>query len=71
MPQRRIQGVEKRTEQVEHLPQTYDSGMTNIIVALVINVVLGGVFGALWCIYDFSLRDYVLRNREAFDKAAV
>ncbi len=49
------------------VPQSYES-MNNLIIGLVVNVLLGGVFSALWCIYDFTLRDYAMANREAFDQ---
>lgn len=49
-------------------PAIYDASTNNIVIALVINLVLGGVFGAAWCIYDFMIRDYVMNNREAFDR---
>ena len=50
----------------------YDKWMTNIIISIVVNVVLGGVIGVAAALYDmFMVRDYALKNRDAFEQAGL
>ncbi|MBQ7962685.1 MAG: hypothetical protein IJ289_08820 [Clostridia bacterium] len=46
--------------------EMYDRQQTNLIIALVINLLVGGCIGIAGVIYDFITRDYVLKNREYF-----
>lgn len=46
--------------------QAFDSGLTNIIVTAVLNFILGGVVFALLCIWDYFIRDKVIRNASVF-----
>ncbi len=51
---------------------TYDKWMTNIIISLVINLIVGGVVGALGALYDmFMVRQYVLDNKAVFEEAGL
>ena len=49
----------------------YDSRKTGLIVAGVVNVVLGGVVGVLLTLYSLRVRQFVLNNAGAFDPAAI
>lgn len=46
-------------------------GIGQLIVIGVINLFLGGVFGVLFVIFDFFIRDMVLRNRHLFEQSNV
>ncbi len=48
------------------IPSIYENMQTNLIITLVINLVLGGLIGALWVIYDFNVRSRVLANAHLF-----
>lgn len=51
------------------LVQSYDKWMTNIIISIVINVILGGVIGVAAAIFDMiGIRGYVLENKQAFEE---
>jgi uncharacterized membrane protein len=51
------------------LVQSYDKWMTNIIVSIVINVLLGGVIGVAAAIFDLlAIRGYVLENKQTFEE---
>lgn len=39
-----------------------------LVIILVVNLVIGGILGALWVIVDFVIRDKVLTNRHLFDQ---
>lgn len=45
----------------------FDSRKVWLIVLAVVNLVLGGVVGVLLVLFEWYLRDYVLRNRSAFE----
>lgn len=45
----------------------YDKKKTMLIIFAVINIVLGGVVGALLVLLEWYIRDYVLKNRWAFE----
>ena len=52
------------------LVQSYDKWMTNIIISIVINVILGGVIGVAAAIFDLiGIRGYVLENKQIFEEA--
>lgn len=53
----------RRTSVVAH----YQS-ITPLVIILIVNLVIGGVLGALWVIVDFVIRDKVLTNRHLFDQ---
>lgn len=54
------------------LVQSYDKWMTNIIISIVINVVLGGVIGVAAAIFDMvGIRGYVLENKQIFEELEV
>lgn len=49
---------------------SYDKWQSNIIISIVINVIFGGVVGAVGGLYDlFVVRDFVLKNKEIFNEA--
>ncbi len=50
-----------------HLVEEYDESLGTIIVFLIINLVIGGVIGVVGSIYDLTIRDYVLKNREVLE----
>jgi hypothetical protein len=50
------------------VPAAYE-GVTQLIVIGALNLLLGGVIGVLFVIFDFIIRDMVLGNRHLFDKA--
>lgn len=45
----------------------YEREQTNLIIALVLNLILGGCIGIAGVIYDYVTRDYVMKNREYFE----
>ena len=52
------------------LVQSYDKWMTNLIISIVINVILGGVIGVAAAIFDLiGIRGYVLENKQIFEEA--
>ena len=54
------------------LVQSYDKWMTNIIISIVINVILGGVIGVAAAIFDLiGIRGYVLENKQLFEEMEV
>lgn len=50
--------------------QEYEKQLTSLIIALIYNILIGGVIGVIGNIYDFSTRSYVLNNRELFERYA-
>ena len=51
------------------LVKSYDKWLTNIIISLVINLVLGGVIGVGAAIFDLlGIRGYVLENKATFEE---
>jgi hypothetical protein len=42
--------------------------ITPLVIILIVNLLIGGVLGALWVIVDFIIRDKVLTNRHLFDQ---
>ncbi len=51
----------------EHVPSYFDERKIWIIVMAIINLVLGGVIGVAISAFDWYVRDYVLKNRDAFE----
>ncbi len=52
--------------------QAYDKWQSNIIIAAVINLIFGGVYGLIGCAYDyFVIRKYVLDNKAVFEEAGL
>lgn len=52
--------------------QAYDKWQSNILIAAVINVIFGGVYGLIGCAYDyFVIRKYVLDNKAVFEEAGL
>lgn len=50
----------------------YQSWLTSIIIAIVMNVIFGGVFGVIGALYDlFAIRGYVLENKNVFAQAGL
>lgn len=45
----------------------FEGRKTWLIVLAVVNVVLGGVIGVVLVLFDWFVRDFVLRNRSAFE----
>lgn len=50
-----------------HVVPYFDQRKVWLIVLAVVNLVLGGVVGVVLVLGDWYLRDYVLRNRSAFE----
>lgn len=50
-----------------HVVPYFEGRKPWIIVMAIVNLVLGGVVGVLLVIFDWLMRDYVLRNRSAFE----
>ncbi len=46
-------------------------GIGQLIVIGLINIFLGGIVGVLFVIFDFVIRDMVLRNRQLFEQPAL
>lgn len=46
----------------------YDKRLCVIIVAIISNLLLGGVFGVVGALYDLYIRSYVLKNKYAFNR---
>ena len=66
----------KRSSQVltpwQGIVQFYEKWMTNIIIAIVINLIVGGVVGVAGALYDmFMIRQYVLENKAVFEEAGL
>lgn len=52
--------------------QWYEGQMTNIIIAMVINVVFGGVIGVAAALFDlFAIRGYAIENKQVFEDAGL
>ena len=51
----------------KHVPASFES-ITGLVIIGLINLFLGGVIGVVGVVMDFVVRDYVLRNRHAFDR---
>jgi hypothetical protein len=46
--------------------------MTNIVISIVINLILGGVIGVAAAIFDLiGIRGYVLENKQLFEEMEV
>lgn len=52
------------------IPAAFE-GIGQLIIIGVINLLLGGIVGVLFVIFDFVIRDMVLRNRHLFERAEV
>lgn len=55
---------------VSHNPQVvpyFEQRKVWLIVLAVVNIILGGVVGIVLVLIDWFVRDYVLRNRSAFE----
>ena len=46
----------------------YEKRLWVIIVAIISNILMGGVFGVMGAIYDLYIRSYVLKNKYAFNR---
>lgn len=54
----------------ETIPARFES-MTSLIVVTILNLVLGAIIGALFCIIDFYVRDQILANRHLFTQPTI
>lgn len=63
----RFQLVKKIQERRKAVVAVFEP-ITQLVVIALINLVLGAVLGALWVIFDFVIRDKVLKNRHLFDQ---
>ncbi len=61
---RMVKCIEKRQKAVIG---NYESASRLVVIGIV-NLLLGGIIGALWVIFDFVIRDKVLKNRHLFDQ---
>jgi hypothetical protein len=52
------------------VPSAFE-GIGQLIVIGIINLMLGGLIGVLFVIFDFVIRDMVLRNRHIFEQAVL
>jgi hypothetical protein len=50
------------------VPAAYE-GVAQLIIIGILNLLLGGVIGVLFVVFDFIIRDMVLGNRHLFDQA--
>ena len=50
-----------------HVVPYFEGRKVWLIVMAVVNLILGGVVGVLLVLFDWYVRDYVLRNRSAFE----
>lgn len=48
------------------IPAIYE-GVAQLIIIGILNLLLGGVIGVLFVVFDFIIRDMVLSNRHLFD----
>lgn len=63
----RFQLVKKIQERRKAVVMAYES-YTQLVVIGLINLFFGAFIGALWVIFDFVIRDKVLKNRHLFDQ---
>ncbi len=59
-----VKMIEKRLGSVV---KSYES-VSQLVVIGIVNLLIGGFIGALWVIFDFIIRDKVLKNRHLFDQ---
>lgn len=64
----RIRAVPIILQRDSRIPAAFE-GIGQLIVIGLINLFLGGVIGVLFVIFDFVIRDMVLRNRHLFEIA--
>ena len=64
----RIRIVPTILQRDPRVPAAFE-GIGQLIVIGIINLMLGGVVGVLFVIFDFVIRDMVLRNRHLFEQA--
>lgn len=50
-----------------HVVPYFEGRKVWLIVMAVVNLILGGVVGVLLVLFDWHVRDFVLRNRSAFE----
>ncbi len=53
------------------IPAIYEGRTTQLVLIGVVNVVAGGMIGIAFVIFDFIVRDMVLRNRDLFTEEVV
>lgn len=46
----------------------YKNRIAHIVICAIVNLLMGGVIGIIGCIYDLFIRNYVLKNKYAFNK---
>ena len=54
--------IRKRSRRI---PAIYE-GISQLVIIGVLNLILGGMIGVLFVVFDFIIRDMVLRNRHIF-----
>lgn len=64
----RIRAVPIILQRDPRIPAMFE-GIGQLIVTGVINLLLGGVVGVFFVVFDFVIRDMVLGNRELFERA--
>lgn len=45
----------------------YEKRITSIAISAIANLLIGGAIGIIGCIYDLFIRNYVLKNKYAFN----
>lgn len=58
---------EKIKNHDKDIPEYYE-GVTGLIIIGIVNLVLGGIIGVLLVLYDFYIRNLVLKNKNSFYK---
>ena len=50
----------------------YEGWLTSIIIAIVVNLIIGGGIGVIGALYDlFAIRGYVLENKAVYQQAGL
>lgn len=49
------------------VPAAYEGNLTQLIILAVVNALLGAAVGVLFVIFDFFIRDQVLKHRRLFN----
>lgn len=47
---------------------SFENSLNGIIIIAVVNLFLGGVIGIAFAAFDYYIRDYVMKNRSAFEQ---
>ncbi len=60
----RISDSYKIEQRANNIVDVYEKSLTSLIIFIVLNILIGGIIGVIGAIYDFTVRSYVLDNRD-------